>query len=249
MSLVDTPAWRALATHAEAVRPRHLRELFAADAERFERFSLRQDGLLLDFSKQRIDVETLALLHDLAEILLWCFAPPLAIILGHYLAVAEGGFLKLNRFLFAALCLAAADERPQLMARLPAMGESAAIGADGEARVAANLEILHRRDPRWCAIHAVPVGDRGSDIDHVVVGRQLQLVADAIQPIGDGRGRRDGGDGVSLQRGASVEGTAQGGGAGADARGGGAVAAIPGRPTAGAWGTVVLRRPRRAAGR
>ncbi|MGA9962431.1 MAG: glucose-6-phosphate isomerase, partial [Azonexus sp.] len=66
MSLVDTPAWRALAVHAEAVRPLHLRELFAADPERFERFSLRQDGLLLDFSKQRIDVETLALLHDLA---------------------------------------------------------------------------------------------------------------------------------------------------------------------------------------
>jgi len=66
MSLVDTPAWRALAVHAEAVRPLHLRELFAADPERFERFSLRQDGLLLDFSKQRIDAETLAQLHDLA---------------------------------------------------------------------------------------------------------------------------------------------------------------------------------------
>jgi hypothetical protein len=35
------------------------------------------------------------------------FAPPVAIILGHYLAAAEGGFLKLNRFLFALLCLAA----------------------------------------------------------------------------------------------------------------------------------------------
>ena len=34
------------------------------------------------------------------------FAPPLAILIGHYLAVAEGGFLKLNRVLFAALCLA-----------------------------------------------------------------------------------------------------------------------------------------------
>jgi len=34
------------------------------------------------------------------------FAPPVAILLGHYLAVAEGGFLKLNRFLFALLCLA-----------------------------------------------------------------------------------------------------------------------------------------------
>ena len=67
MRIVDSPAWRAVAAHAEAVRPAHLRELFAADGQRFERFSLRQDGLLLDFSKQRIDAETLALLHALAE--------------------------------------------------------------------------------------------------------------------------------------------------------------------------------------
>ncbi len=66
MSLVDTPAWRALAAHAEAVRPLHLRELFAADPQRFENFSLHQDGLLLDFSKQRINGETLSLLHALA---------------------------------------------------------------------------------------------------------------------------------------------------------------------------------------
>ncbi|MBN8462749.1 MAG: hypothetical protein J0M01_08030 [Dechloromonas sp.] len=66
MRIIDSPAWRALAAHAEAVRPAHLRELFAADGQRFERFSLRQDGLLLDFSKQRIDGEALALLHALA---------------------------------------------------------------------------------------------------------------------------------------------------------------------------------------
>lgn len=67
MRLVDSPAWRAVAAHAEAVRPAQLRELFAADGQRFERFSLRHDGLLLDFSKQRIDAETLALLHALAD--------------------------------------------------------------------------------------------------------------------------------------------------------------------------------------
>jgi glucose-6-phosphate isomerase len=67
MSVVDSPAWRALAAHAEAVRPLHLRELFAADGVRFASFSLRQDGLLLDFSKQRITTETFALLHALAR--------------------------------------------------------------------------------------------------------------------------------------------------------------------------------------
>ena len=66
MSPADTVAWHALAAHAEALRPQHLRELFAADPQRFANFSLHSDGLLLDFSKQRINVETLALLHEFA---------------------------------------------------------------------------------------------------------------------------------------------------------------------------------------
>ena len=66
MSLADSPCWRALAAHAEALRPQHLRDLFAADAQRFENFSLRHDDLLLDFSKQRVNGETLALLRQLA---------------------------------------------------------------------------------------------------------------------------------------------------------------------------------------
>ena len=66
MSPADTVAWHALAAHAEALRPQHLRELFAADPQRFEHFSLRHDGLLLDFSKQRISGETLALLRQYA---------------------------------------------------------------------------------------------------------------------------------------------------------------------------------------
>ena len=66
MSLADSPAWRDLAAHAEVLRPLHLRELFAADPERFANFSLRHDGLLLDFSKQRVSAETLALLCQFA---------------------------------------------------------------------------------------------------------------------------------------------------------------------------------------
>ena len=44
---------------------RHLRELFAADPRRFARFSLAQDGLLLDFSKQRLTEDILKSLHAL----------------------------------------------------------------------------------------------------------------------------------------------------------------------------------------
>jgi hypothetical protein len=44
------------------------------------------------------------------------------------------------------------------------------IGADGEEMVAAQLAKLARKDPRWQFLHAIPVGKRGSDIDHLVIG-------------------------------------------------------------------------------
>jgi len=66
MTLTDTPVWRALTARAASLRGRHLRELFAEDARRFARFSRQQDGLLLDFSKQRIDADAHRLLLDLA---------------------------------------------------------------------------------------------------------------------------------------------------------------------------------------
>lgn len=44
------------------------------------------------------------------------------------------------------------------------------IGSDGEELVATQLARLAKKDPRWCFLHAVPVGENGSDIDHVVVG-------------------------------------------------------------------------------
>ena len=67
MKLTQTPAWQALACHAETLRPRHLRELFTADEHRFEHLSLSRNGLLLDYSKQRVTGETMTLLRNLAE--------------------------------------------------------------------------------------------------------------------------------------------------------------------------------------
>ena len=60
-------ALRALALHAEAMKPRHLRALFAEQPRRFEDFSLVAGNLLLDFSKQRVTRQTLTLLHNLAK--------------------------------------------------------------------------------------------------------------------------------------------------------------------------------------
>ncbi|MFL6063813.1 MAG: nuclease-related domain-containing protein [Friedmanniella sp.] len=44
------------------------------------------------------------------------------------------------------------------------------IGADGEERVGAELAKLVKFDPRWRVLHAVPVGNAGADIDHLVIG-------------------------------------------------------------------------------
>jgi glucose-6-phosphate isomerase len=65
--LRQRPAWQALEAHYEGVRSRHLRELFAEDPQRAEKFSLDAVGVLLDYSKNRITDETLRLLLDLAD--------------------------------------------------------------------------------------------------------------------------------------------------------------------------------------
>jgi hypothetical protein len=44
------------------------------------------------------------------------------------------------------------------------------IGADGEEKVATQLAKVAKKDPRWRSLHAIPVGDRGSDIDHLLIG-------------------------------------------------------------------------------
>jgi glucose-6-phosphate isomerase len=61
-SLTQYPVWNALCAHQKSVAPLHMRDFFAADPKRFEKFSLQFGGLLLDYSKHRITEETLPLL-------------------------------------------------------------------------------------------------------------------------------------------------------------------------------------------
>lgn len=44
------------------------------------------------------------------------------------------------------------------------------LGADGEEKVAAQFDKVLKKDSRWQFIHAIPVGTRGSDIDHLMIG-------------------------------------------------------------------------------
>ena len=65
--LGERKAWKALQTHFQQIRDRHLRELFAEDPARGERFTAETGGIFLDYSKNRITDETLKLLVQLAE--------------------------------------------------------------------------------------------------------------------------------------------------------------------------------------
>ena len=66
-ALTGRPQWRSLQQHHRKIGTQHLREMFAADRERGERFSAEAAGLYLDYSKNRVNDETLRLLFELAE--------------------------------------------------------------------------------------------------------------------------------------------------------------------------------------
>lgn len=66
-TLTQFPTWQKLCAHQKTVAPLHMRDLFAADAKRFEHYSLKFVDILFDYSKHRITDETLPLLFQLAR--------------------------------------------------------------------------------------------------------------------------------------------------------------------------------------
>ncbi len=65
--LRQRPAWKALEQHQTEIARRHLRDLFAEDPKRAERYAVDGAGLHLDYSKNRINDQTLGLLLQLAD--------------------------------------------------------------------------------------------------------------------------------------------------------------------------------------
>ena len=61
------PAWKALEAHYQQIHGMQLKQLFADDPGRGERFTAETGGIFLDYSKNRITDETLKLLIQLAE--------------------------------------------------------------------------------------------------------------------------------------------------------------------------------------
>ncbi|HZH64697.1 MAG TPA: glucose-6-phosphate isomerase [Flavisolibacter sp.] len=62
-----TKAWKKLEAHAAQMEEVYMTDLFAEDAERFDKYSHRFEDILFDFSKNIITEETMGLLIDLAN--------------------------------------------------------------------------------------------------------------------------------------------------------------------------------------
>lgn len=65
-ALTQSPAWQALAAHRAALEGASMRDMFATDPGRFDRYRIAFDGMMLDYAKNRVTDETLSLLVDLA---------------------------------------------------------------------------------------------------------------------------------------------------------------------------------------
>lgn len=63
----SSAAFKALSVHQQDMQKQHMRDLFASDMNRFDKFSTEAAGLFLDFSKNIITEQTLSLLVQLAE--------------------------------------------------------------------------------------------------------------------------------------------------------------------------------------
>jgi glucose-6-phosphate isomerase len=65
--LTQSSSWKALQDHYTEISQQHMRDMFAEDPERFEKFSLKLNDILFDYSKNIINTETMKQLYGLAE--------------------------------------------------------------------------------------------------------------------------------------------------------------------------------------
>ncbi len=66
IDFTTTSAYKYLADHFISISETDLKQLFKDDSDRFTKFSILFEDILFDFSKNRIDSTTLALLVQLA---------------------------------------------------------------------------------------------------------------------------------------------------------------------------------------
>jgi glucose-6-phosphate isomerase len=140
-------SWKALEAHKAALENRHLRELFAEDPTRGERFTLDRAGVYLDYSKNRLTSDTLALLTKLAD---------------------ESGLRRRIDAMFAGEKINATERRAVLHVALRAP-RSAEIVVDGRDVIPDVHEVLDRMGDFSDALRAGErVGVTGKRFRHIV---------------------------------------------------------------------------------
>ena len=168
--LIDRPAWKALEQHCESVRGVHLRELFSRDPGRGDRLNAEAAGIYLDYSKNRITDETLALLVRLAE---------------------EVGLRARIEAMFRGDRINVSENRPVLHVALRAP-EGSSVMVDGENVVPAVHAVLDRmadfssrvRSAAWNGHTGKPIrnivniGIGGSDLGPVMAYEALRFYSD-----------------------------------------------------------------------
>jgi len=161
------PAWHALVEHQRLLEKMHMRELFNEDPERGEKFSLRFDNLLLDYSKNRIIDETLDLLISLAR---------------------ETGVEQLRDRMFAGEAINLTEQRAVLHTALRNRSNDAVLvdGSDVMPAVKAVLAQVRKfshavRDGDWLGYNGkrikdvVNIGIGGSDLGPLMVCEALKF--------------------------------------------------------------------------
>jgi glucose-6-phosphate isomerase len=163
-------AWKALEAHHAAIGSVHLRDLFARDSGRGQRLSLEAAGVYLDYSKNRVDDETLRLLVQLANE---------ADVRGHIDAMFRGDRINVT------------EGREVLHVALRAP-KSATIVVDGENVVPQVHAVLDRmsafaervRSGQWLGYtgkrirNIVNIGIGGSDLGPVMAYEALRAYSD-----------------------------------------------------------------------
>src|ERR1700722_4271035 len=168
--LRSRPAWAALAEHHDKIKNTQLREFFAADPDRGERLTAEAVGIFLDYSKNRITDETLALLIELAH---------------------QSGLADRIEAMFRGDKINLSENRSVLHVALR-MPKSASLVVDGTDVVAQVHDVLDRmgefaakvRSGEWLGFTGKPItavvniGIGGSDLGPVMAYEALRFYSD-----------------------------------------------------------------------
>ncbi|MDG1579895.1 glucose-6-phosphate isomerase [Pseudomonas sp. GOM6] len=168
LDVTALPSWQALLQHRKAMQDFSMREAFASDSKRFERFSLSTSGIFLDYSKNLINEETRNLLVDLAK---------------------ESGLQEAIEALFNGEHINASENRPALHTALRRpIGDS--VEVDGQDVMPQVHRVLNQMTDIVSRIHSNQwrgYSDRTiTDVVNIGIGGSFlgpQLVSEALLPF------------------------------------------------------------------